>query len=145
MPGGAGMGGTGLGGRGGEGGGAACGTVADTATPVPETQRTGSTPAPMGGTVADGTYHLTAWNVYPPATTDSDMHSTTLRIAGGTFEVVVDGSARQSGTVSTAGVVLTFTPSCPSSSPANKPYSATATSLSLITVAENRVEVLTKQ
>lgn len=141
MPGGAGMGGAGQG----QGGGAACGTVADTASPVPETQRTGSPPAPMGGTLTDGTYHLTAWNVYPPATADSEMHSTTLRISLGTFEVVVDGSTRESGSVSTAGVVVTFTPSCPTASPASKPYSATATTLSLITVAENRVEALTKQ
>ena len=99
----------------------------------------------MGGTLTDGTYHLTAWNLYPPATADSDMHSATLRIASGMFEVVVDGSSRQSGTVSAAGAVLTFTASCPQASPASKPYSATATTLSLITVAENRVEVLTKQ
>jgi hypothetical protein len=102
-------------------------------------------PAPMGGTLSDGTYHLSAWNVYSPATADADLHSATLRIAAGMFEVVVDGATRQSGSVSTAGVVLTFTPSCPTTTATMKPFSANATTLSLSTVSENRVEAFTRQ
>ena len=140
-------GGAGSGGRGGQGGesGQPCGTVPNGATPVSETQRTGPMPAPMGGTLADGTYHLTAWNVYSPATADADLHSATLRIASGVFEVVVDGTARQSGSVSTAGVILTLVPSCPTATPIMKPFSANATTLSLSTVSENRVEAFTRQ
>ena len=143
--GGAGSGGRGdQAGRGGESG-QPCGTVPNGATPVSEIQRTGSMPAPMGGTLADGTYHLTAWNVYSPATADADLHSATLRITAGMFEVIVDGTARQSGSVSTAGVILTFAPSCPTGTPIMKPYTANATILSLSTVSENRVETFARQ
>jgi hypothetical protein len=99
----------------------------------------------MGGPLADGTYHLTAWNVYSPAASDADLHSATLRIASGMFEIVVDGTARQSGSVSAAGVLLTFAPSCPTATPIMKPYTASGTTLSLSTVSENRVETFTRQ
>jgi len=104
----------------------------------------------MGGTLVDGTYELTAWDVYAPSTPDSDMHSTTLRISGGTFEVVVNGTSRQSGVIAALVTSLTITPTCPpGGTPIIKPYTSatasTVTTLQLFTQSEHRVETLTRQ
>jgi len=112
---------------------------------VTETQRTGELPAPQGGAVQDGTYALTARNVYPPAQADAAEHSATLRLSGGAYELVRSGGSREAGTVSTMTIVMKLSATCPTVATQSKPYTATATTLSLMTVSESIEEVFTKQ
>jgi len=135
-------GGAALAGAAGESG---CGELENVGAPVNETRRAGEAPAPQGGTVVDGTYALTAIDVYSPASADSDLYSATLRIAGGRYELVQSGGLREEGAIATIAVVLKLSPSCPARAPLSKPYTATATTLSLVAVGDSRVETFTKR
>ena len=143
----------GAGGAGAEGGAGTeeCSDLVNTATPIPETQMTGTVPAPMGGTLVPGTYRMTAWEVYPPETVDTNrMRAITGRFnADNALDVVgAEGAQTQrfSGTWATAGVVLTLTPTCPQVGMADvTAYTATSTTLRIVRVNQSRVEVFTRQ
>ena len=141
-PGGNPSGGTALAGAAGE---SSCGELEDVGTPVHETQRNGEVPAPQGGAVVDGTYALTAIDIYSPASADSELYSATLRIAGGHYELVRSGGLREEGAMATMAIVLKLSPTCPARPALSKPYTATATTLSLVAVGDNRVETFTKR
>jgi hypothetical protein len=131
-----------------------CETLAHTAPTVGEVQRTGSVPAPQGGTISDGKYHMIPWDVYPPASASSSMRSLTLYVTGDRFEVVGTNSSgnpqRLSLIGAASGTELTLTNSgdCPGGdpNPTVNFYTATPTSIALIrTDAErSRVETFIK-
>jgi hypothetical protein len=112
---------------------------------VNETQLSGELPAPQGGTLVDGVYVLTARDVYSPSTADTEPHSATLRLSGGQYELVRNGGFHETGTFSTMTIALRLSATCPATATLSKPYTATATRLSLTTVNENLVEIFSKQ
>lgn len=94
--------------------------------------------------MADGTYWLTAVEVHAPARAGAEQHSVTLRVAGGHYELVRNGS-QEEGMLSTMSIVLKLNTTCPALATLNRPYTATAKTLSLTTVSDNRVEIFTLQ
>ncbi len=140
-------GGAGPGGMGGEGGQGPvmCGDVTLLGATISETVGSGSEPAPMGGTIQDGTYVQVSREIFSPATPNSSTYSTTIFVNGNNFEVVGQSNARQSGTFSTASGILTFNSTCPApGGSTQKPYSFLTTGgptrLVLFTPADHRVE-----
>lgn len=129
----------------GDGGESPCGEVGNVGSPVREVQRSGEAPAPRGGTIAEGTYVLTARNVYPPAKADGAEYSATLRLAGDQFELVRSGGGHESGSFSATTIVLKLSATCPATAATSKPYTAVGTALSLFNVSESREEVFTRQ
>jgi hypothetical protein len=92
----------------------------------------GSPPTAAGGAIADGTYHLTSIDVYPPSLPSSSPIRTTVRFAGNQLEFATGGGTLISYTnyaISTSGTVLTLIGTCPVIAPSSTPYSATATAL----------------
>jgi hypothetical protein len=87
---------------------------------------------------------LTAREVYSPSAADAEPHSATLRMMGGQYELVRDGGFRETGTFSTMAIALKLSANCPATATISKPYTATATTLSITTVSENLVEIFTK-
>jgi hypothetical protein len=129
----------------GDGGESSCGEVGNVGSSVRETQRSGEAPAPRGGTIAEGTYVLTARNVYPPAKADGAEHSATLHLAGDQFELVRSGGVHETGSFSATTIVLKLSATCPATAATSRPYTAVGTALSLFDVGENREEVFTRQ
>lgn len=153
---GSGTGGEGLGGAGTGGvtatGGAsgACESSVQSPNDIPETQGTGTYPAPAGGTIADGTYYLTSFEVYAPGTADSHVRARAIVIEGSQLTTInVDDNAPaviSQGVVNTAGTNLDVTFSCPNAG-ANVQigYTATATELWIHDTDEPNVQKYTKQ
>ncbi len=103
---------------------------ADT-TPVTGTCGTGAQPAGTGGTIADGTYLLSAQARYIDAGCSPATFEVTMILAGGCF-LRIDGEGasvmRRSGTYATSGNVLTRDVTCGLTLPAAT-YTATDTQL----------------
>src|SRR5690606_25739442 len=110
--GGAGGGGTGGGGTGGGGDASLCDTVEPSTAVVSETQATTDLPAPAGGTIAEGSYFLSRFEIHSPATADGTTRARRIDIIGDQIRStnVDDGGAPQvmGGTFSTAGTEITF-------------------------------------
>ncbi|HSP78950.1 MAG TPA: hypothetical protein VLQ93_10495 [Myxococcaceae bacterium] len=72
---------------------------------------------PMGGAIAEGTYHLTKFEIFPPGTVDPYVRRHALRVTGNRIEVVTQKNGgeevRRSGTFSTSGSTVSFTIDCP--------------------------------
>lgn len=72
---------------------------------------------PMGGTVADGTYHLTEFKIFPPGSVDPHLRRHTLRVTGERIEIVTqrdgEGEVRMNATMAVTGDTVTFTVDCP--------------------------------
>jgi hypothetical protein len=114
---------------------------------------TGTPPAPTGGTIADGTYVLTAATDYaceggpPPG-----IGSVAVVITGGCFNDVVtfpvfDGgteSATESSQLSVSGTTFTLNRVCPSPETTVVSYSATSTEFTTLS-SLGVLEVYTKQ
>lgn len=103
-------------------------------TPVTGTCGTGAQPSGTGGTIADGTYVLTAQARYEDAgCTAGAMFEATVLITGGCFQRV-DGlgasEIRRSGNFSTSGNSITRDITCGPTLPAAT-YTATATQLTI--------------
>lgn len=130
---------------GGAGGGNDCGELANQGVPISEVQHSGEPPAPQGGTLLDGDYVLTGREVYSPSTADAEPHTATLRLMAGQYELVRNGGVRETGTFSTMSIALKLSAKCPSAMTLSKPYTATATTLSITTVSENLVEIFSRQ
>ncbi|RYZ05660.1 MAG: hypothetical protein EOO73_19415 [Myxococcales bacterium] len=122
-----------------------CGELVNGAAPVVDTQRSGELPAPQGGTVVDGTYALTARNVYPPAKAESEPRSAVLRLTGGRYELVRSGGFRETGTFAATTIVLKLSAECPNAGTLSKPYTASGATLSLVSVSDDVEEVFTRQ
>lgn len=72
---------------------------------------------PMGGEIADGTYHLTKFDVFAPGSVDPKSRRHTLRVTGDRVEVVTqtvgEPELRRTATMATEGSKITFTVDCP--------------------------------
>ena len=110
--------------------GMACNTVVQKATAITQTAKTGAAPTFTGGTISDGTYVMTKWEVTTPAATSVKE---TLVVTGGKWEIVADlgtVNARSNFDVKPMGTKITLTPTCPSGGKAqDSPYTATATTI----------------
>lgn len=89
----------------------------------------GAAPAPAGGTIADGTYHLVEHRIHPPGGVDPNWRQRTLTVADGRFEGAERDHAgldiAYRGTFSTAGTTLTRTFECPVTTTITEQYTAT--------------------
>jgi hypothetical protein len=128
---------SGLGGAGGTGG-AGCSAIENVGETITQLQASGAVPAPVGGTIADGTYVLTMDEAYPPVTADVPTHKRiTLQIAGTTMDAAIENDDLGApllgqATIMTAGTQATITWLCGASGSFQQGYTATATGLVLI-------------
>lgn len=114
--------------------------------PVTGTCPAGAQPAGTGGTIADGTYVLTAQARYVDAGCTVAMYEATIEIVGACFQRVDsfgNADTRRSGTMTTSGNVVTRTITCGPTLPAAT-YTATATQLTIFD-AGGSVTTWTKQ
>jgi hypothetical protein len=128
-------------------GAAACNTIGHTGPEAPEVAGQGTYPTPAGGTIAEGTYDLKEFQIWPPGSVDPYKRQETWKFVAGKFEVdSKNGEGKvtiASGTYSTAGAELTIVATCPGSMTLKVPYTATATSL--WTFDTNEIHVYTKR
>jgi hypothetical protein len=86
---------------------------------------------PSGGTIPDGTYHLTKFAIFEPGSVDPYLRRHALRVTGNKIEVVTqtdDGAEeRSSGTFTTEGSKVTFTLDCPEPATHSFDYTASDT------------------
>ena len=131
-------------------GGAGCSSLANIGETITQVQAIGAPPAPLGGTIADGTYVLTKDEAYPPVTVSVPFHSSqTLEIAGTLMNVALVSDELPAGLKGTAnlvtsGTVATITWLCGGNGTFDEGYTATATALVLI-APQNTVHTYTKQ
>ena len=146
---GAGGGVTGAGGVGGAGGALqACTNLAPTGPAVVETAGSGSAPAAAGGTIAGGTYQLTAWAVYSPATPDvTRSRNLAMRFSGSNFEVAGTDSSTDAvnytASWTTTNKTLTTTWTCGPTGSVQQGYTASSTQLLILSPRSGGVEVET--
>jgi hypothetical protein len=117
---------------------------------VPEVRGVGTMPTPAGGTIADGTYHLTKWEIYPPGSVDAYMRTETWVISGGALQAVShkdsDPDKRSAGTFSPSGSTLTLNVTCPGTATLSTTYTATPTTIQFFeTGSDQEVHTYTKQ
>jgi hypothetical protein len=135
---------------------AVCNTLVDVAPVVTVTQVASDPPAPLGGTIADGTYAMTDVTIYtgpqgPTGPTGSAQ--TTIQVSGSTVQVVSSGAPpTRTVTLAISGSAFTSTDSCPDTKVSQGHYTATATSLVILLPggtddagARTVVETFTKQ
>jgi hypothetical protein len=107
-------------------------------------------PTFSGGTIPDGTYQLTAVDVYgsilPPEGREVDVVSGSILQSVSAGKMITD-SVQETFTISTVGSKLTFTRTCPTAETTTSSYTATATGyIRGITVAGSLVvSTFTKQ
>lgn len=122
-----------------------CGNVPNSGTDAPEVAGSGTMPAPQGGSIFDGTYYLTQFEIYPPGSVDPYKRRHALKFENGKVESVTsrDGSPEQrnSGTFTTSGTNLVMTIDCPGSGTVTKGYTATATEFRMFEADEIHVYV----
>jgi len=112
----------------------------------------GSYPAAQGGTIADGTYVLTQFEIYPPGSVDAYKRTQTIVLSGNKMEAVTkrdnEPEERSSGTWTAAGTELTISVTCPQSATVKLGYSASSTELKFFesdTTTTNEVHTFTKK
>lgn len=124
-----------------------CNAIASAGEPVPETAGAGAMPTPAGGAIADGTYVLTAWEIYPPGSVDAFQRRETFVFAGNTVESLSQKDAepeqRRAGTYSTSGTTWSISLSCPVTQTVDLPYTATPTTLQIFEIGPDVAEVHT--
>jgi hypothetical protein len=113
----------------------ACNTLVDTA-PMVTTENVGSPPPVLtGGTIADGTYFLTALTVYTGdggAAGPGGSNSTTIEVDGTTIQIAMMGAnGTATEMVTTSGSSFTDTRTCPAPATRMGAYSATATTFTV--------------
>lgn len=93
-----------------------CGSGALAGAPLAETERA-DYPTPGGGTIADGTYVLTSYELWS-ASAQSYTHRETMVVAGSVLSITSEhsalGASSSSGAFSVTGSDLTYTPDCAS-------------------------------
>jgi hypothetical protein len=143
-----------------------CNALTNVAAPVVPTCTTGTLPTGAGGTVADGTYVLSAQTYYNLPGCGVERVAATFSIAGGCVQLVAGADTAAGGglvsfsgtaTVTTQGNEMTVDVTCPSVPPGHpdtpvRTYTATGSTLTWFirnSAAGNpnpdRVEVYTKQ
>jgi hypothetical protein len=107
----------GVSGSAGTGGAGECNALSlDDAPQAPEVAGEGAFPTPAGGAIADGTYLLTKFVIYPPHSVDPFLRKEKLVIASGSVEEAREyptESARLSATFQTRGAQLVLSGTCP--------------------------------
>ncbi len=102
---------------GGGAGAASCTDVTNTGTFVPETAGVGAFPAPTGGTIVDGDYELTKFEIFSPGSVDDYTRKETLQVAGLQLRAATqrdaDPEARSSGTFTTTATEISAHFDCP--------------------------------
>ncbi len=150
-----GEGGAPMGGLGGMGGGESptAGSCDNPPAPSPnvisETQKTGIIDEPAGGTIADGLYYLSEFNIYPSGVADEHVRARLLLIEGNqvTFVNVDDGGEAMvgAGTYTASSTELQFDVTCPATDSVTVQYTATSTELWLFDLSEPNVQIYTRQ
>lgn len=136
---------------GGGGAASACNTVAITAPAITDANGAGTKPVPEGGTIADGTYEVTAHTYYAPGSAKGTTYQVMLVVAGSTAQIaqIRDSGAEErfSLSVSTTGTTFSGISSCPVTGTALdfNAYTATATELLLFNPTNGSVVTFTKQ
>lgn len=129
----------------------ACNALANVADVVTTQQVAEALPSLKGGSVAEGTYVVTAVTAYtgPGGATGPKTGTTmqqTMRLAAGAFDIVrvQNGGAekRSSGAYSTSGSAFTLGGTCPTTSSVPVEYDATGTTLR-ISLGSTIKEILT--
>jgi hypothetical protein len=110
----------------------ACNTLANSASVVPVDQIAQDPPTPQGGTIASGTYTMTAVAIYTGAggpTGQTGTSQTTIQITGDTIQVVsASDPATRTVTIAPSGTSFTATDTCPDTTASQGSYTATASS-----------------
>jgi hypothetical protein len=133
-----------------------CNTLANTASVVDVAQVAQDPPSAQGGTIANGTYLLTAATIYtgPDGPTgNSGTAQVTVLIDGAMVQMVSSGQPpTRTVTLATTGTSFTSTDTCPDTSSATGSYTATPTTLAITLAAgtdeagaRTLVETFTKQ
>lgn len=123
-----------------------CAAEAGSSTVVPETQRNDTYPAPAGGTVVDGTYDLTRFEVFAPATADDNTRVSRLIVDGDTLKMIdTDDGKILGGTFVVSGETLQISVTCPEVSTIPMPFTAAGDELWLHDVTEPNLQVYVKQ
>jgi len=126
-----------------------CATLAPSPNTISETQMTTTYPTPMGGSIVDGTYYLSRFEIYPNASADSNTRANRLEIRGGILTSVNrsnNGAAEiKGGTVLASGTTLSVTITCPTAAVAAVMYTAAAGELWLFDPSEPNVQVYSRQ
>lgn len=114
--------------------GPTCGGAVAMGAPLPEVG-VSDYPTPTGGAIADGTYVLTAFEVWSAAP-QPYTHQETLVVRGDTYERLevhsAIGATSTAGTLVTVGVDLTLEATCPTARSETLRYSATPTGLVIL-------------
>ncbi|MEZ4409947.1 MAG: hypothetical protein R3A52_26245 [Polyangiales bacterium] len=130
---------------------APCNAVTLQSSGVTPTRVAGLAPTPAGGTIANGTYHLSGWVLYDGALDDTIARRETLVILGARLESARDYSlaggenpSRLNLDATTMGTTLALIGFCPAGGGRfTVGYTATATTLTLHQT--NRLQVYTRQ
>jgi len=136
----------------------ACNALANIAPMVAISYVASAPPAAQGGTIADGTYTMTAATIYTgvggPSGPAGDGQ-VTIQITGSTIQVVTSGAAPNhlTTTLMTSNTSFTRTDTCPDTMMQSGSYTATPTTFTVILPAgtfpdggaKTLVEVFTKQ
>lgn len=113
-----------------------CATTVNGACTVTTVQAAGTLPTFTGGTVADGTYFLTAATTYGSSATAGQTQRVTMTFTAGAFTLVQDSDVScnsapsAAGTTSTSGTRMTLAVTCPGGVSESFSYTATPTTFS---------------
>jgi len=126
-----------------------CGPLTNVGAAITPMSRAGSPPAMTGGTLVEGTYALTAWDLYN-GEHDSKTHQETFLYQGGMVTHVqsINGGVNQElgGSYSSSGNVFTWTITCPQPTSVSVQYTATPTTFMFIAPDDpNQLQTYTKQ
>lgn len=136
-------GGTGAGGN----GGTPCNTLAISGPLITQMAALGSAPMPAGGTIGDGTYVMTRYDVYAPASPSASPIKATIRVAGNQLDYATGTDTLMSNatySTSTSGTTWFLTGTCPVAPTTQGAYTATPTAIMLFSNPD-RVQVFAIQ
>ncbi len=126
-----------------------CPSLAASPNMISETQMGSSYPTPAGGAIQDGTYYLSRFEVYAPATADEHVRNNRIDLKGGRMVVQTQNDSGaptiMGGTATPNGTNLDVEIDCPSSSSASIPFTASGTELWIFDPSEPNVQVYTRQ
>jgi len=109
---------------------AACNALIDDGPRVAFMTSGATAPTPTGGTIADGTYELTALTIYGTGTAPNGMFSVVSQVTGNTMQQVGhenDVERRYTTTFTISGTTISTQDSCPAPDSGEHSLSATAT------------------
>lgn len=126
-----------------------CDPFTNAGDPITPASHAGAPPAMTGGTIADGTYVLTAWDQYNDSS-NGGVHQETFVFSNGMLKHIEakPGSSPivRAGTYATSGTTLDMNLQCPQTITVPVQYTATATTLAFVAPDDSdRVQTYTKQ